>query len=89
MLPDKYMSNVFIYFQIKTVAFWSFLSIAAAAVIQHKIKGAQKASTITRKIFHVLSVAVFIPGLLYHCNFLYLASGVVLGAFLVLEVKQV
>lgn len=74
-------------FQLKTVIFWSILSVIAAVVIQQKIKGAQKATTILRKVFHIIAICVFLPGLMYHCNFLYLASGVVLGVFIVLDVS--
>lgn len=74
-------------FQLTTVIFWSILSAAAAVVVYRKINGAEKASTVVRKIFHLLAVAVYIPGLLYHCNFLYLASGVVFGVFIILDVS--
>lgn len=74
-------------FQLQTSIAWSVLSVIAAVVIQQKIVGAQKASTITRKVFHLLAIPVYVPGLLYHCSFLYLASGVVLGIFIVLEVR--
>lgn len=66
--------------------FWSFLSVAAGIVILRKVKDAKKASTAERKLFHLFAIAVYLPGLLYHCTFLYLASGVVLGVFFVLEV---
>lgn len=66
---------------------WSILSTAAAIVVHRKINGAKKASTVVRKIFHLLAVAVYVPGLIYHCNFLYLASGVVLGVFIILDVS--
>lgn len=34
----------------------------------------------------MLAVAVYLPGILYQCNLLYLASGLVLGLFIFLEV---
>lgn len=74
-------------FQLTTVIFWSILSAAAAVVVYRKINGAEKASTVVRKIFHLLAVAVYVPGLLYHCNFLYLATGVVFGIFIILDVS--
>lgn len=74
--------------QLITVIFWSILSAIAAFVVYQKISGAAKASTIVRKVFHLLAIAVFIPGLLYHCNFLYLASGVTFGTFIILDVSN-
>ncbi|XP_053983973.1 dolichol kinase [Hylaeus volcanicus] len=43
------------------------------------------ATTSTRKIFHLLAVLVYIPGLMYEQIFLYLASGMVMGLFVFLE----
>ncbi|KYB29183.1 dolichol kinase [Tribolium castaneum] len=71
------------------VVYWAFFSIIAIAAVNLRIKKAQKASTAVRKIFHLLTVAVFIPGLLYNCSFLYLATGVILGIFFMLEVLRV
>lgn len=67
--------------------FWSILSAAATVVVYQKINKAEKVSTIVRKIFHLLAIAVYLTGLLYQCNFLYLASGVVFGIFIMLEVS--
>ncbi|XP_044259608.1 dolichol kinase [Tribolium madens] len=73
----------------KVVVYWIFFSLVAILAVNLRIKKAQKASTAVRKIFHLLTVAVFIPGLLYNCSFLYLASGVILGIFFMLEVLRV
>ncbi|XP_057654166.1 dolichol kinase [Diorhabda carinulata] len=73
---------------IKLILYWIFCSGIAVLAISNQIFYARKASTGTRKIFHLLAVAVYIPGLLYRCSFLYLASGVVLGIFIALEILR-
>ncbi|XP_056637122.1 dolichol kinase [Diorhabda sublineata] len=73
---------------IKLILYWIFCSGIAVLAIINQIFYARKASTGTRKIFHLLAVAVYIAGLLYRCSFLYLASGVVLGIFIALEILR-
>ncbi|KAF2900717.1 hypothetical protein ILUMI_05472 [Ignelater luminosus] len=69
----------------KMVMYCAACSVAAAVAIDRQIKGAEKATPAVRKVFHIFAVAVFLPGLLYHCSFIYLASGVVFGIFVSLE----
>lgn len=45
-----------------------------------------RATTSTRKLFHLLTVLVYVPGLLYERTLLYLASGIIMGLFVFLEV---
>ncbi|CAH1285331.1 unnamed protein product [Diabrotica balteata] len=73
---------------VKLMLYWLFCTGIAILAISNQIFYAQKASTSTRKVFHLLAVVVYIPGLLYRCSFLYLASGVVLGIFLALEILR-
>lgn len=42
-------------------------------------------STRIRKYFHVLIVLVFVPGLVYQCSLLLVASGMILAVFVLLE----
>lgn len=56
------------------------------ATISWRLGKTNKASTSIRKIFHILVVCVFIPGLLYHCTLLYIATGVALAFITVFEV---
>ncbi|XP_035216451.1 dolichol kinase-like isoform X2 [Stegodyphus dumicola] len=49
----------------------------------------QKVSTITRKYFHIIVNAVFIPGIIYDLELLHLASGIALTVFIVLEMYRV
>ena len=45
-------------------------------------------STIIRKYFHFVVVAVYVPGLLLDQEFLFLASVIAMVAFILLEVKH-
>ncbi|XP_025829882.1 dolichol kinase isoform X3 [Agrilus planipennis] len=69
--------------------YWILCCIVATLIVRNQIEDGNKASTIVRKTFHVLAVAVYLPGLLYCCNLLYLASGVVLGIFVGLELLRI
>ena len=70
------------------VIYWVICSGLAVMAVNVQIQGQQRASTVVRKYFHVLAVAVFIPGLIRECCFLYLASGVVLAVITALEVRK-
>ncbi|KRT82664.1 hypothetical protein AMK59_3381 [Oryctes borbonicus] len=70
-------------------AYWVLCISCAIYLVSKQIKGAQKASTVIRKSFHVLAILVFLPGLLFECTFLYLASGIMLGVFIALEVTNI
>ncbi|CAG9859146.1 unnamed protein product [Phyllotreta striolata] len=71
---------------IKLILYWVFCTSIAVLAVSNQIFYARKASTGHRKIFHFLAVIVYVPGLIYRCSFLYLASGVVLGIILALEI---
>lgn len=64
------------------------LGLTVATIIWHVSKG-RESNTRVRKIFHILIVLVFIPGLIYQCTFLFVASGVALALLVVLEVARV
>nr|CAI5818600.1 unnamed protein product [Callosobruchus analis] len=70
---------------LKLMMYWSFCTGIAILSVSNQVFYAKKASTGKRKIFHILCVAVYIPGLLYKCSLLYLASGMLTGLFLILE----
>ena len=73
--------------QILIVAYWSGCLFLASVAIIFQVLRSSHASTSTRKIFHILAVMVYIPGLIWDPTFLYLASGVVLALFLMIEVN--
>lgn len=68
------------------VCAWLILSISAVIIVQHHISTKIKSSTIIRKYFHGLIVAVFLPGVLIDPNLLYFSSGCIFGIFIILEV---
>ncbi|XP_055837172.1 dolichol kinase [Episyrphus balteatus] len=67
------------------VVFYLTMAIATILAVKWQIGSSEQASTRVRKIFHILIVLVYIPGLIYQCTFLYLATGVALAAFSVLD----
>lgn len=74
--------------QVLLVIYWVICSGLAVMAVNVQIQGQQQASTVVRKYFHMLAVAVFIPGLIKECCVLYLASGVVLAVITTLEVRK-
>lgn len=68
------------------VMYWGICSTLAYFITRKQIQKGRKASTRLRKAYHILAVAVYLPGILYECTLLYLASGLVLGLFIFLEV---
>lgn len=65
-----------------------FLALASTAVVW-QIQKNQKSSSAIRKIFHILIVMVYVPGMMYQCNFLFTASVVILALLVVLELSRV
>lgn len=59
-----------------------------AAVSWH-LSRKQLSNTRIRKIFHILIVLVFVPGLIYQCTFLFVASGVALAVLISLELVRI
>lgn len=69
------------------LVYWVGCVLIAIAVMAGQISSKQKATTSLRKYFHILAVVVFIPGILVNPCLMYLASGLVLALFLLLEVS--
>lgn len=59
------------------------------ATVTWQMNRNERSNTRTRKIFHVLIVFVFVPGLIYQCAFLFVASGIALALMIVLETMRV
>lgn len=49
----------------------------------------EQSNTRTRKIFHFLIVFVFLPGLIFQCTLLFVASGIALALLIVLETMRI
>nr|CAD7567989.1 unnamed protein product [Timema californicum] len=82
--------NCFLYdCQIVLVVYWIVCSVVAILAVTTQVKVGEHASTRVRKYFHLLALAVFIPGILLRFCLLYLASGVVLALFVILEIMRV
>lgn len=94
-LRDKLAVTILISFmfsdleRIVIVGVYTALLIFAGITVTWQIRKSQQVTTSIRKIFHVLIVLVFVPGLIYQCQFLYVASVVVLAVFIVLEMARV
>ncbi|KAF5282984.1 hypothetical protein FQA39_LY04855 [Lamprigera yunnana] len=73
----------------KMVIYWTLCSIGAIIAVKQQITGKKKATPAVRKVFHVFTVAVYIPGLIFQCSLIYLASGVVFGIFAMLEILRI
>lgn len=61
----------------------------AVIAVTLQVRSNSKASTIVRKYFHLLALAVFIPGLVLNQCLLYTASGIVFALFIILEVIDI
>lgn len=59
------------------------------ATVQWQMNRTEQSNTRTRKIFHGLIVFVFVPGLVYQCALLFVASGIALAVMLVLETMRI
>ncbi|XP_017125026.1 dolichol kinase [Drosophila elegans] len=74
--------------RLSILVFYLLLVVLTCFTVAWQIGSASKANTRIRKIFHLLIVLVYIPGLVYECALLYLATGVALAAFVVLELLR-
>ncbi|XP_046623421.1 dolichol kinase isoform X1 [Neodiprion virginianus] len=70
------------------VLYWLLCLALGIGVISYQILCNSKATTSARKSFHVLAVMVYIPGLISEPTLLYVASGLVMALFLMLELMR-
>lgn len=71
------------------VGIYVVLLLLAGFVVTWQLNKNQKGTTSTRKIFHILIVMAIVPGLIFQCQFLYVASVVILAVFIILELARV
>lgn len=81
--------NFSIQFQLCMILLYLGLIGVTVATVHWQMNRNQQSNTRTRKIFHILIVFVFLPGLIYQCTFLFVASGIALALFIVLETMRV
>ncbi|KOX67918.1 Dolichol kinase [Melipona quadrifasciata] len=70
------------------IGYWALCLLLGILVVIYQILLNIQATTSTRKIFHLLAVLVYIPGLIYEHVLLYLASGIIMGLFIFLELMR-
>ncbi|KAH8253881.1 hypothetical protein KR032_007470 [Drosophila birchii] len=71
------------------LVFYLLLVLLSCITISWQIGSSSMANTRVRKIFHLLMVLVYVPGVVYECALLYLATGVALAVCVVLELVRV
>ncbi|KAG4071268.1 hypothetical protein HA402_003972 [Bradysia odoriphaga] len=49
----------------------------------------RQSNTRTRKLFHILIVATFLPGIIYQCQLLFMTTALLLALFVVLETARI
>ncbi|XP_077288581.1 dolichol kinase [Arctopsyche grandis] len=71
--------------KILMIVYWAAASGLGTIAIATQTSIGSKASTARRKIFHILSVAVYLPGFIFECDLIYLASGIAFAGQIALE----
>lgn len=70
-----------------TTGMYLALLLLTVSFVMWQFNYGRRTTTATRKVFHLLIVLVYGPGLWYQCRLLYLASGLMLAVLIVLEVR--
>ncbi|CAH2087123.1 unnamed protein product [Euphydryas editha] len=71
--------------RLQIISFWILLLALAVCALFIRTKLAVKASTVTRKTFHVLASLVFLSGIIFDINLMMLAAGIGLGVLIFVE----
>ncbi|KAH8369686.1 hypothetical protein KR093_000603, partial [Drosophila rubida] len=74
--------------RVYVIVFYMFLVALTGATVSWQLGSSTQANTRVRKIFHLLIMLVFVPGLVYQCALLYIATGVAFAIFVVLELLR-
>ncbi|KZC12699.1 Dolichol kinase, partial [Dufourea novaeangliae] len=74
--------------RITLIGYWVVCLSLGIIAVACQILWNFQATTSIRKIFHILAVLVYIPGLIYEQTLLYLASGIIMVLFLFLELMR-
>ncbi|XP_061719776.1 dolichol kinase [Cydia pomonella] len=71
--------------RVRLIAFWACLVLVAIFVLVLRTKAAEKATTVTRKSFHLLAAAVFATGILLDLRLMEMAAGIGFGLLILVE----
>ena len=76
------------FLQMTLIRYWFCIVLVAIGFVawQSRKPTSTASSTITRKFFHLLALAVYIPGIIYEPYLTHLASSVAVAAFVFIEV---
>ncbi|XP_073989206.1 dolichol kinase [Rhodnius prolixus] len=74
---------------IKLMVFWILCTAGAVAALLTQIRNDKKATTAVRKIFHLLALLVFVPGIICKPCLLYVASGFAFALFIFLDTLRI
>lgn len=75
-------------FQILTLGAAVFLLSLTVATVLWFLVTHRQSNTRTRKLFHILLVVIFLPGIIYQCQFLFMTTVLLLAVFIVLEMAR-
>ena len=76
---------LFLFFQIVLIVCWLACTALAIAIAWKYGTGSSIKLTVLRKYFHGVMIVVYVPGIFFDVELLYVASVLVLAAFLLLE----
>ncbi|XP_014476856.1 PREDICTED: dolichol kinase isoform X2 [Dinoponera quadriceps] len=71
--------------RIALVVYWAVCVVLSIFIITYQISSKSRATSSTRKIFHILAMFVYIPGMICDISMLYLASGVIFALLMGIE----
>ena len=82
--------NFFFFFQLPLIQYWFCVVFVAIGFVAWKSRHPRSnaSSTVVRKCFHLLALAVYIPGVVYEPYVTHLASSVAVAAFIFVEVRK-
>ncbi|KAJ7385455.1 hypothetical protein OS493_016539 [Desmophyllum pertusum] len=81
----RYLDNVYI--RLPLIRYWLCIVLVAVGFVawQSRQPTSSASTTITRKCFHLLALAIYIPGVIYEPYLTHLASSVAVAAFIFIE----
>uniref|UniRef100_W8ATC5 dolichol kinase n=2 Tax=Ceratitis capitata TaxID=7213 RepID=W8ATC5_CERCA len=75
--------------RLKIICLYMILVVLTVLTVWWQSGIEEKASTRVRKIFHIFIALVYVPGIIYQCSFLYIATGVAFSIFTVIELIRI